>query len=165
MKIFCIGRNYAAHAQELGNEVPSRPVIFMKPRTALLQDNKPFFLPNFDSSIHYECELKEKGHPWEIAKAFDKSALLGDLKPVDLFDLTKPIQFSLHKNGEVVQQGDTSLMLFNFSRIIAEVSKYFTVQQGDLIYTGTPAGVGPIEIGDKLQGFIDQSSNFTCEIL
>ena len=203
MKIFCIGRNYAAHAEELGNEVPSRPVIFMKPRTAILQDNKPFFLPNFDSSIHYECELvlrigkngkaipervahsfiqsiglgvdltardlqselKEKGHPWESAKAFDKSALLGDLKPVDLFDLTKPIQFSLHKNGEVVQQGDTSLMLFNFSRIIAEVSKYFTVQQGDLIYTGTPAGVGPIEIGDKLQGFIDQASNFTCEIL
>ena len=112
-----------------------------------------------------QSELKEKGHPWEIAKAFDKSALLGDLKPVESFDLTKPIHFSLHKNGEVVQQGDTSLMLFNFSRIIAEVSKYFTVQQGDLIYTGTPAGVGPIEIGDKLQGFIDQSSNFTCEIL
>jgi len=112
-----------------------------------------------------QSELKEKGHPWEIAKAFDKSALLGDLKPLDSFDLTKPIQFSLHKNGEVVQQGDTSLMLFNFSRIIAEVSKYFTLQQGDLIYTGTPAGVGPIEIGDKLQGFLTESSNFTCEIL
>ena len=203
MKIFCIGRNYAAHAQELGNSVPSRPVIFMKPRTALLQDNKPFFLPNFNSSIHYECELvlrigkngkaipervahsfihsiglgidftardlqgelKAKGHPWEIAKAFDKSALLGDLKPVESFDLTKPIHFSLHKNGEVVQRGDTSLMLFNFSRILAEVSKYFTVQQGDLIYTGTPAGVGPIEIGDKLQGFLEESSNFNCEIL
>ena len=115
--------------------------------------------------IQLKNELKAKGHPWEIAKAFDKSALLGDLKPVESFDLTKPIHFSLHKNGEVVQRGDTSLMLFNFSRILAEVSKYFTVQQGDLIYTGTPAGVGPIEIGDKLQGFLEESSNFTCEIL
>jgi len=191
MKIICIGRNYAEHAKELKNEVPDEPVVFMKPPSALLVNNKPFYYPEFSNDIHYEAEIvlkickngrhvqpefaddyydqiglgidftardlqakcKEKGHPWEIAKGFDGSAVLGDFIPVEQVD-RQAIEFELRKNGDVMQHGNTKDMLFSFADIIVYLSKFFRLQIGDYIYTGTPAGVGPIQIGDKLEGVI-----------
>jgi 2-keto-4-pentenoate hydratase/2-oxohepta-3-ene-1,7-dioic acid hydratase in catechol pathway len=202
MKIICIGRNYVKHAQELQHDVPTEPVFFMKPDSALLQDNKPFFLPDFSSEIHHEIELVikisklgknieakfanryydeigigidftardlqrqliEKGLPWEKAKAFDSSAVLGKFLPKEeLGDLGK-ILFSLKRNGEVVQSGDSQLMIFPFDTIIEHVSKFVTLKIGDLIYTGTPAGVGPVAIGDQLQGFIGERKMFDIQV-
>lgn len=192
MKIFCIGRNYVDHAKELNNPVPKKPLVFMKPDTALLLKKRPFFYPEFSQNIHYECEVvlkigrvgkhieprfaykyikeiglgidftardiqaecKKKGHPWEIAKAFDQSAVLGDFVPYDDWK-DKDIPFSLEKNGEVVQIGNTKDMIFDFATLISYISKMFTLKLGDLIYTGTPAGVGPVAIGDHLKGYID----------
>lgn len=202
MKIFCIGRNYADHAKELGNKVPSEPLIFMKPPTALLINNKPFFHPDFSDDIHYECELvvkigkngkcinekfaesyiseiglgidftardiqkrlKEKGHPWEIAKGFNGSAVIGNFSPKENYKDINNLDFHLLKNGEKVQIGNTQDMIFNLSKLIVHISKYFLIHQGDYIYTGTPAGVGKIEIGDKLEGFIEEKKFFKCEI-
>jgi len=192
MKIICIGRNYAAHIEELKNEKPGQPVVFLKPDTALLKGGAPFFYPDFSTNIHYEIELvlkiskegkyiqpqfahryfeeiglgidftardlqdqcKAKGLPWEIAKAFNGSAPIGEFKPVaELGDL-KNLDFHLEINGEVRQKGNTGLMLFDFATIIAYVSQFFTLKKGDLIYTGTPAGVGPVHTGDQLTGFL-----------
>jgi acylpyruvate hydrolase len=202
MKIFCIGRNYVDHAKELGNDVPSEPLVFMKPPTALLINNKPFYYPDFSKDIHYECEivvkigkngkniqpqfaknyikeislgidytardlqtkLKEKGHPWEIAKGFNGSAVIGDFIPVEQFEDVNNIHFHLIKNGEKVQIGNTKDMLFNIEKIITHISKYFLIHQGDYIYTGTPAGVGPIQIGDLLEGYIQTDKIFQCRI-
>ncbi len=192
MKIICIGRNYAQHARELNNPVPERPVVFMKPSTALLNDGKPFYYPDFTKDLHYELEVvlriakngrhvqpefartyyeacslgidftardlqqecKAKGHPWEIAKAFDHSAPVGRF--VELEELPDPeaIQFSLRKNGTTVQQGNTRDLLFPFDQLIVYVSRFFKLQMGDLLFTGTPAGVGPVTIGDVLEGFL-----------
>ncbi len=201
MKIFCIGRNYAEHAKELNNAVPTKPLIFMKPATALLLDGKPFFYPEFTKNLHYELEvvvkiakngkhiqpkfaanyydrialgidftardlqdeLKGKGQPWEIAKGFDGSAVLTEFVPLADFE-GKPLEFSLQKNGETVQQGNTSDMIFNFDTLICYISQFFTLQQGDLIYTGTPAGVGAVRIGDKLEGFLFDKKLLHCEI-
>lgn len=202
MKIICIGRNYSDHAKEMKSEVPSEPVFFMKPDTALLKDNDPFYYPDFSKDIHYECEVvvridkvgkniaekfaskyyskiglgidftardlqqkcKEKGLPWEIAKSFENSAVLSsvwlDKENINLQDL----KFSLSKNGSSVQQGNTSDMLFSIDSIIAYISKFMTLKTGDLIYTGTPAGVGPIQIGDQLQGFIEDQKMFDFSI-
>jgi len=202
MKIFCIGRNYIDHAKELGNDVPSEPLIFMKPPTALLINNKPFYHPDFSENIHFECEmvikigkngkniaerfapsyikeiglgidftardiqdkLKAKGHPWEIAKGFNGSAVIGDFVPIEKFKDVNNINFHLLKNGEQVQTGNTADMIFNAAKLISHISKYFLVHQGDYIYTGTPAGVGKIEIGDVLEGFLEGESNFVCTI-
>jgi 2-keto-4-pentenoate hydratase/2-oxohepta-3-ene-1,7-dioic acid hydratase in catechol pathway len=202
MKIFCIGRNYVDHAKELGNEVPSEPLVFMNPPTALLINNKPFYYPDFSKDIHYECEivvkigkngkniqpqfaknyikeislgidytardlqtkLKEKGHPWEIAKGFNGSAVIGDFIPLEQFEDVNNIHFHLIKNGEKVQIGNTKDMLFNIEKIITHISKYFLIHQGDYIYTGTPAGVGPIQIGDLLEGYIQEDKIFQCRI-
>jgi 2-keto-4-pentenoate hydratase/2-oxohepta-3-ene-1,7-dioic acid hydratase in catechol pathway len=192
MKIICIGRNYAAHIEELKNEKPGQPVVFLKPDTALLKGGAPFFYPDFSTNIHHEVELvlkiskegkyiqpqfahryfeeiglgidftardlqdqcKAKGLPWEIAKAFNGSAPIGEFKSVaELGDL-KNIDFHLEINGELKQKGNTSLMLFDFATIISYVSQFFTLKKGDLIYTGTPAGVGPVQTGDELIGFI-----------
>ncbi len=188
MKIFCVGRNYAEHAKELKNEVPSAPVIFMKPNTALLSDNKDFYYPNFTSDLHYECEIvlrickngkavnekfasayydavtvgidftardlqqqqKEKGLPWEIAKSFDNSAVIGKWKSIDDKIKNHPMLFSLKKNDTIVQQGNTSDLLFSFEKIISYVSQFFSLNIGDILFTGTPQGVGPAAIGDKL---------------
>ena len=196
MKIICIGRNYALHAKELNNPIPKEPVIFMKPDSAILQSDKPFFIPEFTSNVHHELEivvkinkvgkhiqkkfankyydsitvgidftardlqaqLKEKGLPWEKAKAFDGSAPLGKFVSVSKFDSIENIDFSLNKNGEIVQKGNTSDMLFSIDTLIEQVSKYFTLKIGDLIYTGTPAGVGKVEIGDNLEAFIGLES-------
>lgn len=199
MKIFCIGRNYIDHAKELNNPVPSSPLIFMKPPTALLKDPHVFYTPAFSEDVHYEIEvvlkmtkngksiqpafaldyieavtvgidftardiqstLKTKGHPWEIAKAFDGSALVGSWKD---FERGENIDFSLEKNGEIAQKGNTSNLIFNFAHLICYVSKYFTIQKGDLLFTGTPAGVGPVTIGDDLAGYIKNDQLFNCQI-
>jgi 2-keto-4-pentenoate hydratase/2-oxohepta-3-ene-1,7-dioic acid hydratase in catechol pathway len=202
MKIICIGRNYAAHAKELKNEVPVAPVFFMKPDTALLKDNAPFYYPSFSNDIHYEVELvvkiskngktilpqfahkyyeqitvgidftardlqqqcKEKGLPWEIAKSFDHSAVLGRF--VNIADLQNKTQisFGLNLNNATVQQGDPAQMIFSIDQIIAYVSQFVTLKTGDLIYTGTPAGVGPVKIGDRLQAKIENEILLDFEI-
>lgn len=202
MKIICIGRNYAAHIEELKNEKPGNPVVFLKPDTALLKGGAPFFHPDFSENIHHEVELvlkiskegkyiqpqfahryfeeiglgidftardlqdqcKAKGLPWEIAKAFNGSAPIGDFKPVSDFTDLKDIDFHLEINGELKQKGNTSLMLFDFATIIAYVSQFFTLKKGDLIYTGTPAGVGPVKIGDHLTGFIGNEKMLNFEV-
>ncbi|HPI53256.1 MAG TPA: fumarylacetoacetate hydrolase family protein [Chitinophagaceae bacterium] len=202
MKIFCIGRNYAEHAKELNNAIPTAPVVFMKPATALLTENKDFYYPNFTQDLHYECELvlrickngksvqekfagayydaitvgidftardiqeqqKSKSLPWEIAKAFDHSAVVGSWLPKEPLVAQESILFSLQKNNEIVQQGDTRDLLFSFDKIISYISQYFTLQMGDLIYTGTPAGVGPVAIGDQLSGSIGDQNLFNVAI-
>lgn len=202
MKIICIGRNYSEHAKELKNEIPDKPVIFLKPQTALLKDNKPFYYPEWTSDLHYEAELvlkvskqgkyidekfahkyfdevsvgidftardlqsaqKAKGLPWEIAKGFDGSAVIGPFKKLSDLGKTDGINFSLNLNGNTVQKGNTDNMLFNFSKIIAYASQFFTLQIGDLIYTGTPEGVGPVKIGDRLEGFLEGDKVFDFEI-
>lgn len=202
MKIFCIGRNYVAHALELGNDVPDEPVIFLKPKSALLPGGTAFYYPEFTNELHYECELvlrvakngryiaerhaphyydaitvgidftardiqqdlKSKGLPWEKAKAWDHSAILGKWKPIAEFAGKKSIEFSLTKDGESVQKGDSSLMIYPFNRIVSEISKYFSINIGDLIFTGTPAGVGEVLPGDVLEGFIGADSLFKLEV-
>ena len=193
MKIICIGRNYIAHARELNNPVPEKPVFFMKPDTALLQKNNPFFYPDFSKDVHYEAELvlkicrngkhireefahkyydeigigidftardlqaecKKKGLPWEIAKAFDQSAPVGRFLPVS--DLPDPdnIGFQLKINGELRQEGNSKNMIFSFARIIAYVSQFISLKTGDLIFTGTPEGVGPVAINDHFEAFVE----------
>jgi len=202
MKIFCVGRNYAAHAQELGNAIPEEPVIFMKPKSALLQSHTPFYYPEFTNELHYECELvlrvskngkyiqekfaskyydaitagidftardiqnelKEKGLPWERAKAWDNSAVIGKWIPLANFKDRNNINFSMHKNQELVQQGNSKNMIHDFDYIISYISNFFSVNIGDLIFTGTPAGVGEVVVGDELEGFIEQESVFKLEI-
>lgn len=199
MKIICIGRNYVAHAKELGNDIPEEPVIFMKPDSALLRNNDPFYIPDWSNDVHYELELvvrinrlgksierqfsnryysevglgidftardlqnklKDKGLPWEKAKAFDRSAVISN-EFLEVADLPNPasIKFQLKLNSEVVQNGDSALMIFPIDELISQVSKYFTLKIGDLIYTGTPAGVGPVKIGDRLEGFLEDRKMF-----
>lgn len=193
MKIIAIGRNYAAHAKELNNPLPSVPVIFMKPDTAILKDNRPFYIPDFSSDIHYELEVvlkickegkhiqekfaagyydeiglgvdftardiqsihKEKGLPWELAKAFDNSAAISSFVPKNTINDLYNLQFELKVNSESRQNGNTKNILFSFERIIAFVSQYITLKKGDLIFTGTPEGVGQIHTGDKLEGWLE----------
>jgi acylpyruvate hydrolase len=202
MKIFCIGRNYTEHAKELNNPLPSEPLVFMKPPTALVVNNKPFFYPDFSSDLHYEGEivlrickngrsvqpefasryydavafgidftardvqdkLKQKGHPWEIAKAFDRSAPISPFVPLDQLENPDAIRFQMKKNGQVVQDGNTRDLIFTFDTLIVHLSKYFTLQKGDYVFTGTPAGVGPVQVGDVLEGFIEDKHLITCAI-
>ncbi len=192
MKIICIGRNYAEHAKELGNEIPENPVIFMKPDTAILKKGSDFYIPEFSDDVHYELEvvlkiskggkyiqedkasnyfdeiglgidftardlqskLKEKGLPWELAKGFDGSAIVSEFYKKSDFDM-RNLSFSLMKNKEKVQDGNTSMMIFSPEKIIAFVSQYFTLKTGDLIFTGTPQGVGKVEENDILQAFLE----------
>lgn len=201
MKIICVGRNYADHAKELKNDIPTEPVIFMKPDSALLKDGKAFYLPEHLGEIHHELEivlrickngkhiaekfageyydsiglgidftarelqtqLKNKGLPWELAKGFDNSAVLGDLKPKADFDAAN-LGLELRINGEIKQVGNTADMLFSFDKIITFVSRYFSLRQGDLIYTGTPAGVGPVKIGDELVGYLNGQELLRFEV-
>ena len=184
MKIIAIGRNYAEHAQELNNPVPTQPVIFMKPDTALLKDNKPFYLPEFSTDIHHEIEIvlkickegkhisekfagidftardiqsehKKKGLPWELAKAFDNSAPVSAFFSKEHFPDLYNINFKLEINGQTAQTGNTKDLLFSFERIISFVSTFITLKTGDLIFTGTPAGVGKIAIDDHLAGYLE----------
>jgi len=202
MKIICIGRNYAEHAKELNNQVTEKPIVFLKPQTALLKDNKPFYLPEWSTNMHYETELvlkvckqgkyieenfagkyfeevtvgidfterdlqsqqKAKGFPWEISKAFDNSAVLGDMKKISDLGKAKGFHFHLLLNGKKVQDGNTDDVIFSFEHIIAYASQFFTLQVGDLIYTGTPAGVGAVKIGDRLVGFLEGEKVFDFEV-
>ncbi len=202
MKIICIGRNYRDHAKELNNPVPTKPLVFMKPPSALLIKNKPMYIPDFTKNLHYEAEIvlkickngkyvqptfakkyfkeiafgidftardiqdqcKAKGHPWEIAKAFDNSAALSEFISLENVNQEEGIKFQMKKNGEVVQDGNTKDLIFDFNFLICYVSKFFKLQMGDMIFTGTPAGVGPVEIGDHLEGFVDGEKLMDCQI-
>ena len=202
MKLICIGRNYTEHIEELENEKPSDPVVFLKPDTAILLKKQPFFIPDFSSDVHHEveilvkinkvgkhidkkfahkyyeeiglgidftardlqAELKGKGLPWEKAKAFDGAAVIGKLLPKNKVKDVNNLKFSLHKNDEVVQQGNTNLMLWKIDELIEYVSKYFTLKIGDVIFTGTPAGVGRVIANDKLKGFIEDEELFSITV-
>lgn len=198
MKILCIGRNYEDHAKELKNPLPSEPVVFFKPDSALLRNNAPFYLPDFAKYFHHEVELvfkinrlgknieerfahryysevglgidftardlqdelRGKGLPWEKCKAFDGSAVISEFVPITNYADIKNLQFKLLVNGELRQVGNSGNMIFNIDQVIAHLSKYFTLKIGDLIYTGTPAGVGEIKPGDRLQGYIEEECFF-----
>jgi acylpyruvate hydrolase len=202
MKIIAIGRNYAAHAQELNNPIPSSPVIFLKPDTALLKDNRPFYIPDFSSDIHYELEVvlkickegkyiqekfasnyydevalgidftardiqsvhKEKGLPWELAKAFDNSAAVSSFIPKSSVTNMYELPFELKINQETRQNGNTKNMLYSFEKIIAFVSQYITLKKGDMIFTGTPEGVGQVHPGDKLEAWLEGQQLLNFEI-
>jgi len=202
MKLICIGRNYTKHIEELENEKPTDPVIFLKPDTSILLKKQPFFIPDFSNDVHHEVEvlvkinrvgkyidkafahkyyneiglgidftardlqgkLKEKGLPWEKAKAFDGAAVIGDWIPKKKFSDVNNINFSLKKNDDIVQTGNTSLMLWKIDEIIEYVSKYFTLKIGDIIFTGTPAGVGKVFANDKLIGYIENTQMFSITV-
>jgi len=193
MKIICIGRNYLAHAKELNNALPEVPLYFMKPDTAIVRNNNPFFYPEFSTNLHYELEVVlkitklgrnisekfahryyteiglgidftardlqqkciEKGWPWEMAKSFDNSAPISHfIKKSELGDVYN-LDFKLEKNGEIVQHGNTKDLIFNFEKLISYVSKFVTFRTGDLMFTGTPAGVGPVAVGDRLKAYLN----------
>ena len=194
MKIICIGRNYTEHAKELNNPLPEEPLFFMKPDTALLIRNRPFYIPDFSNEIHYETELvikiskngkniqenfahnyydkitlgidftardiqkkcKEKGHPWEIAKAFDNSAPISTFIPVSELKERENIKFHMDLNGKRVQTGNSRDMIFSFEKIISYVSKFIYLKMGDIIFTGTPAGVGKVNIGDRITAYLEE---------
>jgi 2-keto-4-pentenoate hydratase/2-oxohepta-3-ene-1,7-dioic acid hydratase in catechol pathway len=202
MKIIAVGRNYSEHAKELGNQIPDKPVLFLKPDTAVLKNNKPFYHPSFSEDIHFEVEVllkickegksiaekfahkyydeiglgidftardlqsvqKAKGLPWEIAKAFDNSAVVSDFFSIADFEDINHLQFNLFVNEELKQNGNTSEMLNSFDKLIAYASRFFTLKKGDIIFTGTPAGVGKINIGDKLKGNLGQHELLNFEI-
>ncbi|HVF81195.1 MAG TPA: fumarylacetoacetate hydrolase family protein [Flavisolibacter sp.] len=202
MKIFCVGRNYVDHAKELNNDIPDEPVIFMKPKSALLQPHTPFYYPEFTNELHYECELvlriakngkyiqekfankyydavtagidftardlqtelKQKGLPWEKAKAWDNSAVIGKWIPFTGIKDRHKINFSLQKNKELVQKGNSEEMLFDFDYLVSYISNFFSINIGDLVFTGTPAGVGEIVVGDEIEAFMEEQSMFTLEV-
>ncbi len=202
MKIICVGRNYAAHIAELDNQVPSEPILFLKPDSAIILKGQPFFIPEFTQDVHYEVELlvrinrigkhidqkfahkyydeiglgidftardlqtklKEKGMPWEKAKAFDGSACIGEFVDKSTFSDVNSIGFSLLKNGEVVQNGNSMLMMWKIDALIEYISKYFTLKIGDVIFTGTPAGVGAVKAEDMLTGYIEQKEMFSLKV-
>ncbi len=202
MKIFCIGRNYVDHAIELGNEIPDEPVIFMKPKSAMLQSHTPFYYPEFTNELHAEAELvlriskngkyiqekhagkyyngisigldftardiqnelKAKGLPWEKAKAWDNSAVIGKWLDIGPDFKKQDINFRLHKNKELVQEGNSADMIFSFDYLISYISNYFSLNIGDVIFTGTPAGVGECVVGDELEGFIENETLFQFSI-
>lgn len=202
MKIICIGRNYVEHIRELNNAIPTAPVFFLKPDSALLIRNRPFYYPTFSTDIHYEVELilkickvgrniqkpfaasyfdeigigldmtardlqdaaKQKGLPWTIAKGFDQSAPIGQFLPKESFTNLADIDFHLDLNGNTVQQGNSGLMIYPFDEIISYISRFMTLRTGDYIFTGTPAGVGPVKIGDKLEAFIGGEKLLSCQV-
>ncbi len=202
MKIVCIGRNYAKHIEELSNEKPSHPVVFIKPDTAVLSKAAPFVIPEYSNDVHYELEImvkiikvgkyiqkefahkyydqvglgidftardlqqqcKEKGLPWEKAKAFDGSAKIGKWIDKSEFSGVDELKFQLYKNGELVQDGDASHMLWKIDELIAYVSQFFTLKIGDVLFTGTPAGVGPVSEGDDLVGYLEGTENLKLRI-
>lgn len=202
MKIICIGRNYVEHINELNNQRPDEPVIFLKPDTAILPKDSPFYIPEFSNDIHYEVEilvkinkvgkyidkkfaskyydeiglgidftardlqskLKEKGLPWEKSKSFDGSAVIGNFISKKKFSSLENINFGLIINENIVQKGNTNQMIWKIDEIIEHVSQFFTLKTGDIIFTGTPAGVGKINHNDKLEGFIEDEKLFTLDI-
>jgi len=202
MKIICIGRNYTKHIEELQNEKPTEPVIFLKPDSAILAKGQPFFIPPFSNDIHYEVEvlvkinkvgkyidekfahkyydeiglgidftardlqnkLKDKGLPWEKSKAFDGSAVIGEFYPKDQLGDLLDLNFTLQKNEEIVQQGNSKFMLWKIDELIAYVSQFFTLKKGDIIFTGTPEGVGKVTENDVLIGTVCNQKAFEIKI-
>jgi len=202
MKIICIGRNYVKHIEELQNERPEEPVVFLKPDSAILLKQHPFVIPEFSNDVHHEVEilvkinkvgkyiepkfapnyydeiglgidftardlqskLKEKGLPWEKAKSFDGSAVIGDFYSKNDFNSLENIQFKLVKNGEIVQLGVTSHMLWKIDELIAHISQFFTLKKGDIIFTGTPEGVSAVKPNDILEGFIEDKKSFRIQV-
>ena len=202
MKIICIGRNYTDHIEELANERPEDPVVFLKPDTSLMLKNQPFFIPPFSNDVHYEVEilvrinrigkhiqqkfahkyydaiglgidftardlqakLKSKGLPWEKAKAFDGAALVGDWVNKSELPHVDELQFEMTKNGTIVQQSSSALMLWKVDELIAYVSQFFTLKIGDIIFTGTPAGVGPVAENDVLEGSLEGRQLFSIKV-
>ncbi|MEY2692492.1 MAG: hypothetical protein RIT03_882 [Bacteroidota bacterium] len=202
MKIICIGRNYVKHIEELQNERPAEPVVFMKPDSAVLLKQHPFVIPAFSDDIHHEVELlvkiskvgkyidakfahqyydeiglgidftardlqqqlKDKGLPWEKAKAFDGSAVIGEFRSKKLFSSLENINFELKKNGETVQKGNSSLMLWPIDELVAHVSQFFTLKIGDIIFTGTPEGVAKVSPNDVLEGFLEDQKVFRINV-
>ncbi len=200
MKIICIGRNYAEHAKEMKSDVPTEPVFFMKPETALLKGSD-FYYPDFTKDLHHEVEIvlkiskngkhiaeefasgyyneigvgidftardlqmkcKEKGLPWEKAKAFDHSAPVSEFVAKDKFNLAN-LAFNLKINGGERQKGNTKDLLFSFEQVIAYVSKFVTLKTGDLIFTGTPEGVSAVQKGDVLEAAIEGKKLLTLSI-
>ena len=202
MKIICIGRNYTNHIEELKNERPTEPVVFMKPDSAVLLKQHPFVIPEFSEDVHHEVEiivkinkvgkyietkfahkyydeisvgidftardvqqnLKDKGLPWEKAKAFDGSAVIGDFLSKKEFNSLENLTFELTNNGKTVQKGNTNMMLWKIDELIAYVSQYFTLKIGDIIFTGTPAGVAKVNPNDILEGFLEQNKLFRIQV-
>jgi len=202
MKLICIGRNYAAHIDELQNERPAQPVVFIKPDSAVLPKEQDFYIPEFSQDVHYEVEvlvkinkvgkhiapqfaqkyydeiglgidftardlqskLKAKGLPWEKAKGFDGAAVIGKWNPKSMYENVDKLGFSLLKNGEIVQKGNTDLMLWKIDELIAHVSTYFMLKKGDILFTGTPSGVGGVERNDYLEGWIENERMFSVNI-
>lgn len=203
MKIICIGKNYLEHIREMEGKIPEEPIFFLKPDTALLRNNDPFYIPEWTGNLHHEVELvlricrlgkniemkfahryydaislgidftardvqselMRKGLPWEKAKAFDYSAAISSkFFPLNSFPKLQKIRFRLDVNNQTVQQATSELMIFGFDEIISHISKFMTLKIGDLIYTGTPAGVGPVKIGDKLEGYLEDEKMFDFRI-
>ena len=202
MKIICIGRNYTKHIEELQNERPDEPVVFLKPDSAVLLKQHPFVIPEFSDDIHHEIEilvriskvgkyidakfaanyydeiglgidftardlqakLKEKGLPWEKAKAFDGSAVIGSFLSKKDFHSIENINFELRNNGNTVQKGNTSFMLWKIDELIAYVSQFFTLKIGDIIFTGTPEGVAKVHPNDTLEGYIEDKKLFRIQV-
>ena len=194
MKVLCIGRNYKEHISELNHPVPSEPVFFMKPDTSILTRNRPFihyevelvlrickvgknirhqFASTYFDAIgigldftarDIQTKCKEKGLPWLVAKGFDNAAPLGKFIEKSGLRDVHDIHFHLEKNGITVQKASSSEMIFTFEEIISHISKYITLKTGDLIFTGTPSGVGPIKIGDRLEAFIEGEKLLGCSI-
>ena len=202
MKIICIGRNYVKHIEELNNERPDEPVVFLKPDSSILLKQHPFVIPEFTDDVHHEVELlvkinkvgkyiepkfasnyydeiglgidftardlqaklKEKGLPWEKAKSFDGSAVIGDFYSKSDYDSLENIQFKLVKNGEIVQLGNTNHMLWKIDELIAHISQFFTLKKGDIIFTGTPEGVNSVQPNDILEGFIEGKKSFRIQV-
>lgn len=201
MKIICIGRNYAGHAKEMNSNVPEKPVFFLKPDTALLRKNNPFYYPEFSKEIHYETEVvirinkvgkyiekkfahryydeiglgidftardlqqecKTKGLPWEISKSFDHSAPVSETF-INKEELPEFINFKLDLNGKIVQGGNTKDMIFSVDELIEYVSQFYTLKIGDMIFTGTPVGVGEVKIGDRLKGYLEDQLMFDFRV-
>ena len=202
MKLLAVGRNYAAHIEELNNERPESPVVFLMPDTALLRNNDPFYYPDYSKEIHFEVEIllkiskhgkhiqekfasdyyqeigigidftardlqqyaKEKGLPWAIAKGFDSSAPISEFFPKNHFGDLEKLNFGLEVDGDIRQRGNTSLMLYNFDQLVSYISKFFTLKKGDIIFTGTPKGVGPIQVGNRLKAFIEDQILMDFEV-
>jgi 2-keto-4-pentenoate hydratase/2-oxohepta-3-ene-1,7-dioic acid hydratase in catechol pathway len=202
MKIICIGRNYVKHIEELGNDRPDEPVVFLKPDSSILLKQHPFVIPEFTDDVHHEVELlvkinkvgkyiepkfasnyydeiglgidftardlqaklKEKGLPWEKAKSFDGAAVIGDFYPKNDFKSLENIEFKLVKNGEIVQLGTTSHMIWKIDELIAHVSQFFTLKKGDIIFTGTPEGVAAVKPNDILEGYLENKKSFRIQV-
>lgn len=202
MKIFCVGLNYVDHVKEFGVALPTQPVVFSKPETAILKNGEPTFYPEFTKHLEYETEiiikiskegkfiekefahkyyeeiglgfdftardllfeLKAKGFPWDLAKGFNGSAPISEFIPVSKFKNVQNLAFHLNINGELKQKGNTEDMIFKIDELISFISKFFLLKKGDIIFTGTPVGVGPVQIGDKLEAFLEGEKVLECEI-